>query len=229
MEAGRIWNAFRTSIALRNEVPNHVMNLQGMSGRKYRRFVNRLVNATPDAAYLEIGSWSGSTACAAIAGNRIRVTCIDNWSQFDGPKGEFERNIASVLSTQTDFRFIESDFRSINYRDLGTPFNIYLFDGPHKYQDQYDGIVIAQPALAGVYILIVDDWNWPSVRRGTYDALKALGTEVLYSIEIRTTQTDCRPMQGSQKTDWHNGYFFAACKKNGASVSPTEPELAQRR
>jgi hypothetical protein len=212
VEAGRIWGGFRTSIALDNELSNHIMNLQGMSGRKYRRFINRLVNATPDAAYLEIGSWTGSTACAAMAGNSVRVICIDNWSQFDGPKAEFEKNVASVVSNQTDFRFIESDFRSVDYCDLGT-FNIYLFDGPHEYQDQYDGVVIAQPALAEVYVLIVDDWNWPSVRRGTQDALKALGTEVLYSIEIRTTQTDCRPMQCSQKTDWHNGYFLAACKK----------------
>jgi hypothetical protein len=228
VEGARIWDAFRSSIALGNELPNHVMTLQGMSGRKYRRFVNMLVKATPDAAYLEIGSWSGSTACAAIAGNRIRVTCIDNWSQFEGPREEFEKNVASVLGTQTDFRVIESDFRSINYRDLGT-FNIYLFDGPHEYQDQFDGIVIAQPALAQVYVLIVDDWNWPGVRRGTDDALKALGTEVLYSIEIRTTQTDCRPMQCSQKTDWHNGYFFAACKKKADSLSsdhskPSNPD-----
>lgn len=218
LEASHIWDAFRISLALSNDMPKHVMNLLGMSGRKYRRFINRLVSTTRNAAYLEIGSWSGSTACAAMVGNSVRVTCIDNWSQFDGPKAEFERNIASVLSPLTDFRLIESDFRSVDYRDLGV-FNIYLFDGPHEYQDQYDGIVIGQPALANQYVLIVDDWNWPAVRRGTQDALNAVGIDVLYSIEIRTTQTDCRPMQCSQKTDWHNGYFFAACRKKSEVVS----------
>jgi Methyltransferase domain len=225
-EASHMWDAFRTSIALDSELPIHILNLRGMSGRKYRRFINRLVNTTPDAAYLEIGSWTGSTACAAMAGNSIRVVCIDNWAQYGGPKAEFENNIASVLSPRTDFHFIESDYRSIDYHYLGT-FNIYLFDGPHEYQDQYDGVVIAQPALAEVYVLIVDDWNWPSVRRGTQDALKALGTEVLYSIEIRTTQTDCRPMQSSQKTDWHNGYFFAACKKKRAAFLPAKSDSPQ--
>lgn len=226
VEAHHIWDAFSTSIALNNELSNYILNLRGMSGRKYRRFINRLVNTTQDAAYLEIGSWTGSTACAAMAGNTARVVCVDNWTQYDGPKAEFEKNIASVLNPHTDFRFIESDFRSIDYRDLGT-FNIYLFDGPHEYQDQYDGIMIAQPALAEVYVLIVDDWNWPSVRRGTQDALKALGAEILYSIEIRTTQTDCRPMQSSQKTDWHNGYLLAACKKKRASSSPAQSESSQ--
>ncbi|MGA9246494.1 MAG: class I SAM-dependent methyltransferase, partial [Silvibacterium sp.] len=221
VEAGRIWHAFRTSIALDNELSSNILNLRGMSGRKYRRFINRLVNATPDAAYLEIGSWTGSTTCAAIAGNSCRVVCIDNWTLFDGPKTEFEKNITSVLNPRTRFRSIESDFRLIDYRDLGT-FNIYLFDGPHEYQDQYDGVMIVQPALAEVYVLIVDDWNWPSVRRGTLAALEALGTDVLYSIEIRTTQTDCRPMQSSQKTDWHNGYFLAACKKKRVSFSSAQ-------
>jgi hypothetical protein len=91
--------------------------------------------------------------------------------------------------------------------------NIYLFDGPHQYQDQYDGIVIAQPALTQIHILVVDDWNWPSVRNGTQDALRALGTEILYSIEIRTTKSDLHPAQAGHMSDWHNGYFFAACKK----------------
>lgn len=80
VEAGRIWDAFRASIALDNELPSHILNLRGMSGRKYRRFINRLVKATPDSAYLEIGSWTGSTTCAAMAGNSVRVVCVDNWA-----------------------------------------------------------------------------------------------------------------------------------------------------
>jgi hypothetical protein len=212
-EGGRIWDAFVTSLALDSNLPNHILDLSGMSGRKYRRFINHLVHATPNAAYLEIGSWAGSTACAAMVGNNVRILCIDNWSQFRGPKDEFEKNVASVKNGRTDFHFVESDFRLVDYRDFGLPFNIYLFDGPHQYQDQYDGIVVAQPALANIYVLIVDDWNWPSVRQGTQDALRALGMEVPYSIEVRTTQADSVPMHCGQKSDWHNGYLFAVCKK----------------
>jgi hypothetical protein len=215
-EAGRMQEAFVTSLAPASGLPSHVLSMRGMSGRKYRRFIHRLVGLTPNAAYLEIGSWTGSTACSAMSGNNIRALCIDNWALFGGPKAEFEKNIASVLHPDTDFRFIESDYRAIDYHSIGK-FNLYLFDGPHEYQDQYDGVVIAQPALAETYILIVDDWNWPGVRSGTRDALQTLDTEILYSIEIRTTQSDCRPMQTSHKSDWHNGYFFAACRKKQAA------------
>jgi len=220
VEAGRVWNAFRSALALDNKLPDHIMKLPGMSGRKYRRFINRLVHETPDAAYLEIGCWSGSTTCAAMAGNKVRVVCIDNWSEFGGPKAEFEKNIASVISLQTDFRFIECDFRSVDYRALGKPLNVYLYDGPHQYQDQYDGIVIAQPALAETHVLVVDDWNWPFVRHGTLDALRALGIEVPFSIEVRTTQADCHPAHAGYSSDWHNGYFLAVCKKPQGSFSP---------
>jgi hypothetical protein len=89
VEAGRVWNAFRTSMALGWKLPEYIVNLPGASGRKYRHFINCLVNTTRNAAYLEIGSWTGSTACAAMASNDLRAVCIDNWSQFGGPKAEF--------------------------------------------------------------------------------------------------------------------------------------------
>ena len=46
--------------------------------------------------------------------------------------------------------------------------NIYLYDGPHHFEDHFDGIKLVQPALEKKFILIVDDWNWDQVRNGTY-------------------------------------------------------------
>jgi hypothetical protein len=214
-EALRVRNCFHSALALNPDLPDRIIRIQGMSGRKYRRFINNLVRDTPGAAYLEIGSWAGSTMCAAIAGNKVRALGIDNWSLYGGPKAEFKRNIGSVLTEDTDFEFIEADFRSVNYRELGAPFNIYLYDGPHKYQDQYDGVVLAQPALTDTFVLIMDDWNYPKVRKATHDAFVKLAIEVPYYIEIRTNQADCTAMRKGWRSDWHNGYFFAVCKKAG--------------
>ena len=66
-------------------------------------------------------------------------------------------------SPGVDFRFIEGDFRRTDFNSIGR-FNIYLFDGPHEEQDQYDGIMMATPALDRRVILIVDDWNWAASR-----------------------------------------------------------------
>jgi hypothetical protein len=120
-----------------------VRAIDGMAGQKYRTFINNLVKDHPDPRYLEIGSYTGSTATAAISGNAVKALCIDNWSEFGGPKETFFANIEAVRSPTVDFRFIQSDFRRVDYASLGR-FNIYLFDGPHDEQDQYDGIMIAR-------------------------------------------------------------------------------------
>jgi hypothetical protein len=129
------------AVANISSLPDFIRAIDGMSGQKYRTFINNLVGSHPDARYLEIGSWTGSTATAALYGNSVRAVCIDNWSQFGGPKATFVANIERVLSPTIDFQFIEKDFRSIDYTVIGN-FNVYLFDGPHEERDQYDGIMV---------------------------------------------------------------------------------------
>lgn len=209
----KMLTAFTAALALDSKVSDWVLQIHGMSGRLYRRFINNLVSVTPNARYLEIGSWAGSTACSAIYDNDVTAVCIDNWSEFGGPKEIFQQNTSLAISDRTNFRFIENDFRAVDYSGLGK-FNIYLYDGPHAYQDQYDGIIIAQPALDDFYVQIVDDWNWPYVRNGTLDALSALGAKIVCSIEIRTTQDDSHPVKSQQQdSPWHNGYFLALISK----------------
>ncbi|WP_156405467.1 class I SAM-dependent methyltransferase [Sphingomonas sp. Root710] len=205
--------SFTSALALDSKVPDWILQLHGMSGRLYRRFINNLVGNIPSARYLEIGSWAGSTACSAIYGNDIDIVCIDNWSEFGGPKQVFENNISLAKSDITNFKFIENDFRNVDYEKLGK-FNIYLYDGPHSYEDQYDGIKIAQPALDDLYVQIVDDWNWPYVRAGTLDAISDINADILCSIEIRTTQDDSHPVKSQQQDSaWHNGYFISLISK----------------
>ena len=182
--------------------------MDGMSGQRYRAFINTLLHSMRDkACYLEIGVWKGSTLAAAIEGNRVAAVCIDNWSEFGGTKAEFERNVQHVQRSGT-LRIIDSDFRAVDYSGIGS-FNVFLFDGPHAEADQYDGIMVAQPALDDPHILIVDDWNWRRVRIGTFRALRASGWRVGYAREIRTTWNDLLPDVGGKDSDWHNGYFVA--------------------
>jgi len=116
---------------------------------------------------------------------------------------------------------IESDFRQVNFSKIGR-YNIYLFDGPHEWQDQLDGVVMAQPALDDVHVLVVDDWNWSQVREGTFEGIKRSSLDVLYSIEVRTTQDDSLPTARREKSDWHNGYFMSVVHKAGRRAGGTE-------
>ncbi|MDX2221191.1 MAG: class I SAM-dependent methyltransferase [Rhodospirillaceae bacterium] len=186
--------------------------IDGMSGKKYRHFINALIRSLDDARYLEVGSWAGSTLCSAIHHNAVRAVAIDNWSEFGGPKDVFQAHLKLFATPAAKVTFIESDFRTVNYRDIGA-FNVYLFDGPHEAKDQYDGLALALPALDNQFVFIVDDWNWERVRAGTTSAIKKCGLQVLYAAEIKTTADNTHPLFAGKHSDWHNGYFISVLAK----------------
>lgn len=192
--------------------------LPGMSGWRYREFINRLAGHVADARYLEVGSWAGSTLCAALAGNTITATAIDNWSQFGGPVGAFFSNVAPLLGPDRRLSVLAQDFRTVRYDAIGQH-NIYMFDGPHQEQDHFDGINLALPALDRDFILIIDDWNWPWVRQGTLLALRALSLAIPLAIEVRTSLDNTVPKLSHEHSEWHNGYLLAAVTQPGPAAS----------
>ena len=196
----------------------YVLDIEGMSGRKFRYFLNNLIGLVSNPRYLEIGSWAGSTFCSAIYGNTVKATAIDNWSLFGGPVQHFFANLANCggLNARTSVLF--EDFRKIDYQAIGK-FNVYLFDGPHAYQDQYDALTYAWDALTDEFVFICDDWNWPAVRAGTFDAIRDLGLEVRTQIEVRTTEDDTTPAVTGKQSDWHNGYLISVLRKNGVGAA----------
>ena len=214
------------ALAIDTKIPDWIKFMPGMSGKKYRYLINNLISLTKDPRYLEIGSWTGSTVCSALYGNTAKAVCIDNWITFpeeeqvrkffntDDQKKTFEINTKKVITEKINFQFIESDFRKVNYKQLGK-FNIYCYDALHDRKSQYDGIAIAQPALDDIFILIIDDWNLEEVRKGTFNAFGDLGISVISKIDIKTTQNNAMPkLLHSHYSEWHNGYFIAVCEKS---------------
>jgi hypothetical protein len=190
-----------------------IYSIDGMSGKKYRFFINNLVRTLDNARYLEVGSWAGSTLCSAIHCNKVLAVAIDNWSEFGGPKDAFMANVQKFSTPDAKVFFYESDFRKVDYAGMSTTFNVYLFDGPHAEQDQYDGLAIALPAMDKQFVFIVDDWNWERVRAGTFSAIKKCNLNVLYSAEIRSTLNNGHPEVSGKQSDWHNGYFISVLER----------------
>ncbi|NKC29752.1 class I SAM-dependent methyltransferase [Falsiroseomonas selenitidurans] len=190
--------------------------IDGMSGARYRHFINGLLRRLGRTGYLEVGSWMGSTLCSAIHGNAVQAVAIDNWSQFGGPRDAFLANLAQFRTAEAAVEVIEADFRSVGFAALAArhaPFEVYLFDGPHEEQDQHDGLIAALPALAEEFVFICDDWNWWPVRAGTHRAVVQGGLQMLYGAEIRTTQDNSHPALAFKESDWHNGYFISVLRQ----------------
>lgn len=193
-----------------SKITNEIINMDGMSGLKTRHFYNNLLN-TPDARYLEIGTWKGSSVCSAMCGNSAKVVCIDNWCTFGGPKNEFLKNFKNFKGLN-DATFIESDCFKVDIKTL-PKFNIYMYDGCHKNESHCKSLLHFYDCLDDIFIFIVDDWNWSDVREGTNNAINKLNLKVLYEKEIRLTFDNSHTEVSKAKESWWNGIYVSILKK----------------
>jgi hypothetical protein len=193
-----------------SKITQEVIDIEGMSGTLTRHFYNNLCEME-GAKYLEIGSWKGSTTCAALCGNKSTVVCIDNWSEFGGPKEEFLKNFEKFKG-ENDATFIEKDCFTVDISTLPN-FNIYMYDGNHSYDSHYRALKHFYNCLEDTFIYIVDDWNTKTIRDSTKHSIKDLGLEVLYEREIRLTWDDSHTPVDFGKKTWWNGIYVAVLKK----------------
>lgn len=197
-----------------SKINQEILNLEGMSGSRTRHLYNNLCSIE-DCRYLEIGIWKGSTVCSAMFGNNGNITCIDNWSQFSGPKNDFLNNF-NKFKGSNKANFIEADCFNIDISKL-PKYNIYLYDGDHSELSHYRALSYYYKCMDDIFIYICDDYNWKQVRDGTQYAIKDLGLKVLFEQEIRTTNDNTHPPHGSplQKL-WHNGVYVCVLQKSNS-------------
>lgn len=205
-------DSFDKALNYESKLPPWILNIHGMSGKKYRHFINNLVSLISNCRYLEIGSWKGSTLCSALFNNEVSSYAVDDWSQFYGPKQEFNDNVQRCLNesiSNIKFTFEENDYKNINYSNIGT-YNLYFYDGPHTYEDQYNALSLFLDNMDEEFIFICDDWNWDYVEKASRDVINKLNLKVLYSIDIK-----CELGDGwhGELSDWHNGYYIAVLQK----------------
>jgi predicted O-methyltransferase YrrM len=123
-------------------------------------------------SYVEVGTYRGTSLIAAMLDNDGKhFVAIDDFSFRDGSRDLLERNLASFgLSGAT---IIEGDAFEL-LRDgalTGTTAGAYYYDAAHTYQQQLDGLLLAEPSLAAEALLIVDDTDWDYVAAATRDYL----------------------------------------------------------
>jgi hypothetical protein len=194
-----------------SKINQDIINLEGMTGTKTRHFYNNLCSID-NIRYLEIGTWKGSSICSAMFQNNIKGVCIDNWSEFGGPKNEFLYNFNKFKGTN-EVIFIEKNCFDVEVSTLDK-FNMYMYDGDHKEDSHYKALKHFYDCLDDTFIFIVDDWNWEQVRNGTKKSITDLNFKILYEKEIRSTNDNsCVDLKEGAK-NWWNGIYVAVLSKN---------------
>jgi hypothetical protein len=192
----------------KSKIDNFIIALDGMSGTKTRHFYNNLLNIE-DSRYLEVGTWKGSSVCSAMYLNNSKVLCIDNWSQFMGPKDEFLNNFEKSKG-DNDANFIEGDCFNIDISSIGK-FNIYMYDGEHSYDSHYKALTYYIDCMDDIFIFVVDDWNWEDVRNATNKSIEDLKLNILWNKEILLSTDNSTT---HEKTTWWNGIGVFLLQKN---------------
>lgn len=171
-----------------SELTHEILTYKGMSGFKTRHFYNNICSL-PGCRYLEIGTYHGSSSISALYKNQVDAVFIDNWSLFDGNKSIFDEAIEKY-NTGSKIEVIDNDCWKVDTTTatFEKKFNVYLYDGGHEYQDHYKAISQFHNTLEENCIVLIDDWNWEDVRKGTLDAIKDLGLKVKFKHEILTPQ-----------------------------------------
>ena len=181
-----------------SHITDDILNYKGMSGYKTRHFYNNICSL-PDCRYLEIGTYHGSSSISALYKNQIDALFIDNWSLFDGDKTIFYDAVGKY-NTGSQVEVIDGDCWKVNL-DKDKKFNVYLYDGGHDYDDHYKAIANFHQHFDENCIVLIDDWNWEAVRRGTFDALRDLNIPIKFKYEIFTPE----PHYDLGITNWWNG------------------------
>lgn len=171
--------------------------VEGMSSLRHRHFLNNLCSL-PNARYLEVGLYKGSTFICANYGNaNLRSIGIENFSEFDdeihhknGRKNieDLKENLSAHLSISDRPRtkvFITDAFK-ISTSVIGS-INIYFYDANHSFRSQYMGLKHFASSLENPFILVVDNWDcqFRGARDGTTAALKDLQWKCRYWEELK--------------------------------------------
>ena len=150
----------------------------------------------------------------SLYNNKINAVGIDNWSQNWGPdsaKMEFFYRLNEVQE-ENEVKIIQSDCWSVDLKEItnflnGEKINVYFFDGPHDYKDQYDALKYYIDILSDEFILFVDDYSSiksPLVVKGTQDSIVELGLTKIFDIELPA---------GVDGNAYHEGLYAAALRK----------------
>lgn len=136
---------------------------RGFSSTRVEHLLNRLVRAMPEEeAYLEVGTLEGRTLESAAMGNfSKRLIAFDHELKYLASPQGLPANV---------------EFRRMPWQDaqILPPIGVAFYDGEHSELDTRGFTQSVQRFLAPEAVIVFDDWDRASVRKGVLSAVPAL-------------------------------------------------------
>jgi len=189
------------------------INIPGLTSTRVQSLINGLAKSS--SKYLEIGSYQGATAAAALSGNNLQAYFVDTWQEapqavregWETPDTnsleEFKKNINPYKGNNKVF-ISNSDMFKVNLKPI-SDIDLFFYDGPHDFESTKNAVKYYSATFAQQSILIFDDANWTDVVKGAHKGILESGLKILYSKKIlNSLESD---------TDWWNGLYIVVVSK----------------
>jgi len=190
------------------------IEIPGLTSTRVQSLINGLAKSS--SKYLEIGSYQGATAAAALSGNKLEAYFVDMWQSapqavrrgWETPVTntleEFKKNIKPYKGDSKIF-ISNSDMFKVDVSKI-SDIDLFFYDGPHDHESTKNAVKYYYPSFANQAILIFDDANWTEVVQGAHKGILESGLNILYSKKVlNSLESD---------TDWWNGLYIVVVEKN---------------
>ena len=169
-------------------------DISGLSSNRVRHLLNSLCS-NEGIKYLEIGSYLGSTFCAAIEGNELEAYAVDNWATDNLQPAENETEIerssyqdfrenAKRYKGDSKVRIINADCKNLVPEDLNSKVNLVFYDGDHSYDGQLESLETIKDLVEDTFILILDDANFAGVVESAEQFVRQNNFSVLFEQKL---------------------------------------------
>jgi len=191
------------------------INIPGLTSTRVQSLINGLAKSS--SKYLEIGSYQGATAAAALSGNNLQAYFVDTWQEapqavregWETPDTnsleEFKKNINSYKGNNKVF-ISNSDMFKVNLKPI-SDIDLFFYDGPHDFESTKNAVKYYSATFARQSILIFDDANWTDVVKGAHKGILESGLKILYSKKVLNSL--------ESESDWWNGLYIVVVENNG--------------
>lgn len=199
-------------LAYHDNKPKKDYGVEGLTSPRMQSLISELSGISKK--YLEVGSYIGATAVAALDSELEEASFVDSWAQSLQPengsaeipvnnKQTFIENIKKVKNGKSLFVY-DSDMLKTDKSSL-KEIDFFFYDGPHDFQSTSDAVRYYASCFSDEAILLFDDANWDGVVTGAEDGINKAGLEITYKRIWLNNQ--------ESKEEWWNGFFLAIVRR----------------
>lgn len=148
---------------------HELLKIPRMSTFAIGAMINKGVASMNDnCCFVNIGIWHGFSFLAGIKNNpNKRCIGVDNFSEFGDPREQFIKRFIALRSSSHHFYDVDYKeyFSNIHAGKIG----FYIYDAEHSYENQLEGLRIAERFFSEDCVILVDDTNLDEARQATMD------------------------------------------------------------